>query len=217
MLGPLYAVSFMADGERLLYGGEDRVLRSVSISGAEPPHDIHEFPPVRDARPEIEAIAPVSDATAAVACGATIAIIDIKGKRLLRELDPAIVKVQPPVIHGLAASPDGSMLVAAGSDRIPRIWDIASGKAVAAFPSHPNWIYACRFSPDGHSIVTACRDGVAKPNSVVMWAASGTSPSTAGVSRSPQARRVLCDDGIGSTIHRPPACGRCQWPVPRSR
>ena len=162
VLGPLYAVSFMADGERLLYGGEERVLRSVSISGAEPPHDIHVFPPVRDARPEIEAIAPVSDATAAVACGATIAIIDIKGKRLLRELDPAIVKVQPPVIHGLAASPDGSMLVAAGSDRIPRIWDIASGKAVAAFPSHPNWIYACRFSPDGHSIVTACRDGVAR-------------------------------------------------------
>ncbi|MGI9177900.1 MAG: WD40 repeat domain-containing serine/threonine protein kinase, partial [Pirellulales bacterium] len=159
---PLYAVSFMANGERLLYGGEDRVLRSVKVSGNDAPRDVHVFPPVRDAHPEIEAIAPVSAAMVAVACGATIAIIDTTAEQVLRECDRANLDLQPPVIHGLAASPDGTRLLAAGSDRVARIWDIASGKVVAMFPPHPNWIYACRFSPDGSSIFTACRDGVGR-------------------------------------------------------
>ncbi|MCE9631729.1 MAG: protein kinase [Planctomycetia bacterium] len=159
---PLYAVCFTADGGRILYGGEDRVLRSVSLVGDEPPHEIHTFPPVRDVRPEIEAITPVTDSSAAVACGATIAIIDTTTGRVIRECDHANLDFQPPVIHGLAASPDGTRLVAAGSDRIPRIWDIASGKIVVMFPPHPNWVYACRFSPDGRSVVTACRDGVGR-------------------------------------------------------
>ena len=159
---PLYAVSFTADGEWLLYGGEDRVLRSVSLAGDEPPHDIHTFPAVRDFRPEIEALATMSESTAAVACGDRIAIVDTTADRLLRVCDRANLDRQPPVIHGLAASPDGTRLVAAGSDRIPRIWDIESGKVVLMLPPHPNWIYACRFTPDGRGIVTACRDGVGR-------------------------------------------------------
>jgi serine/threonine protein kinase/WD40 repeat protein len=159
---PLYAVCFTADGSHIIYGGEDRVLRLVAITGDAPPRDGHQFALLDGFSQDIEAITVLTDTTAIVAYGPTLAIIDTADGRLLRELDRGNLDAGPSVIHGVAVSPDGSRIVAAGSDRVPRVWDLASGRIVMTLATHPDWVQSCRFTPDGQRIVTVCRDGVGR-------------------------------------------------------
>ena len=111
---------------------------------------------------DIEAIVRVGKSTVAVACGETLALIDTEDGQLIRNMDRANVDIHPPVMHGLAASPDGTRIVAAGTDRVPRIWDVASGEVVLTLPDHPHWVQACRFTADGSRVITACRDGIGR-------------------------------------------------------
>lgn len=166
---PLYAACFAEDGAAILYGGEDRVLRIVSLADDAPPHEGHRFEPLAGFHQDIEAIALVNATTAVVAYGPTLSIVDTATGRRLRELERGNLDQAPSVLHNVAVSPDRGRLVAAGSDRIPRIWDVASGRIVQTLPAHPDWVHACRFTPDGLNVVTACRDGVGR----VFGAATG--------------------------------------------
>jgi WD40 repeat protein len=104
----------------------------------------------------------VTATTAVVAYGPTLSIVDTATGRRLREFERGNLNESPTVLHNLAVSPDRGRIVAAGSDRIPRIWDVASGRIVQTLPAHPDWVHACRFTPDGLNVVTACRDGVGR-------------------------------------------------------
>jgi WD40 repeat protein/tRNA A-37 threonylcarbamoyl transferase component Bud32 len=159
---PLYAVCFAPNGRSILYGGEDRILRAVSLDGRRPLGELHRFPQVADAHPEIEAIVPVGDDMVAVACGDTIALFDASDGRMLRECAGENKKKHPQVLHGLAASADGRRILAGGSGRKPRIYDTATGERVTTLPAHPHWIQGCRFSADGRLVATACRDGIVR-------------------------------------------------------
>jgi WD40 repeat protein/serine/threonine protein kinase len=64
--------------------------------------------------------------------------------------------------HDVMFSPDGRLLAVAGSDKLLRIIDYATGKPAADPLSHPDWVFTASFSPDGDRIVTACRDGMAR-------------------------------------------------------
>jgi len=72
-------------------------------------------------------------------------------------------------VFSLALSKDGKLLASSSSDRSVKLWDVASAKVVREFqnpdlkpvfpgepaPSHPGWVHAVRFSPDGAQLVTA--------------------------------------------------------------
>lgn len=72
-------------------------------------------------------------------------------------------------VFALALSKDGKLLASSSSDRSVKLWDVASAKVVREFqnpdlkpvfpsepaPSHPGWVHAVRFSPDGARLVTA--------------------------------------------------------------
>jgi WD40 repeat protein len=72
-------------------------------------------------------------------------------------------------VFSLALSKDGKFLASSSSDRSVKLWDVAAGKVVREFqnpdlkpvfpgepaPSHPGWVHAVRFSPDGAQLVTA--------------------------------------------------------------
>jgi WD40 repeat protein len=71
-------------------------------------------------------------------------------------------------VFGLALSKDGKYLASASSDRSVKLWDVETAKVVRDFPnpdlkpvfpgepapSHPGWVHAVRFSPDGSRLVT---------------------------------------------------------------
>jgi WD40 repeat protein/mono/diheme cytochrome c family protein len=65
-------------------------------------------------------------------------------------------------LFALAISKDGKKLATGGTDRIVRVFDVASGKLEHAIENHADWILGIAFTPDGKSLVTASRDKTAK-------------------------------------------------------
>ena len=52
-------------------------------------------------------------------------------------------------------SPDGTRIVTASGDKTARVWDAATGKALATLAGHEGSVSSAQFSPDGTRIVTA--------------------------------------------------------------
>jgi len=158
---PLFGVAFSSDDRAIFFGGDDRTLRRIDVDRPTEPREIHRFDPSHGQAPEIEAIVRAG-AVIVVACGGALAAFDERDGRMLWSSPPPGRTRRQAVLHAIAASPDGRVVAAGGSDREVGIWDTASGSLVAMLPPHPNWVQACRFSTDGSIIATACRDGVVR-------------------------------------------------------
>ena len=57
-------------------------------------------------------------------------------------------------------NPDGLLIVTTNEDGTARVWEAATGNALAVF-TYPGWIMAAGFSPDGHRLALAYGDGSA--------------------------------------------------------
>jgi len=158
---PLYSVCFAADSASLFYGGEDRVLRRVGLTGDRPPEEIHRFVVPEEESPEIETIARAGDVVI-VACGGIVAAIDPEERSVRWWWQWDNRHRKKATIHALAVSASGNRVAAGGSDRVVTILEASSGQQLATFPAHPNWVQACRFSPDDKLLATACRDGIVR-------------------------------------------------------
>ena len=68
-------------------------------------------------------------------------------------------------------------MVTASDDRTARLWDAASGQALAVLPGHEGPVWSAAFSPDGAKVVTASSDPPPfdhAPGTARLWdAASG--------------------------------------------
>jgi hypothetical protein len=77
-------------------------------------------------------------------------------------------------VRGVAFSPDGSLLAAAGDDRTVRLWDAATGAEVRTLTGHAGWVRGVAFSPDGSLLASAGDD-----RTVRLWdAATGAEVRT---------------------------------------
>lgn len=76
---------------------------------------------------------------------------------MLKEL----LQVEDSVL-ALAVSLDGKKVASGGTDRLVRVFDIASGKLEHAVENHADWILGIAFTPDAKALVTASRDKTAK-------------------------------------------------------
>lgn len=72
-----------------------------------------------------------------------------------------LLQVEDSVL-ALAVSKDGTKVAAGGTDRMVRVFDLATGKMEHAVENHADWILGVAFTPDGKALVTASRDKTAK-------------------------------------------------------
>jgi WD40 repeat protein len=74
---------------------------------------------------------------------------------------PAVAQNQLHAGCRIAVSPDGKSLAMAASDRVVRVWDIATGRELVAFKGHTASLNAVAFSPDSKLVASASADTTA--------------------------------------------------------
>jgi WD40 repeat protein/mono/diheme cytochrome c family protein len=72
-----------------------------------------------------------------------------------------LVQVEDSIL-AMAINKEGTKLASGGTDRIIRVFDIASGKLEHAVENHADWILGLAFTPDSKALVTGSRDKTAK-------------------------------------------------------
>lgn len=63
-------------------------------------------------------------------------------------------------VLGIAFSPDGRWLAAAGASCNIRLWQVADGQLLAILPGNERWLWAVAFSPDGNILASGGSDGL---------------------------------------------------------
>ena len=81
-------------------------------------------------------------------------------------------------IHAVMFSPDGHRLATAGQDHAARLWDVATGHALAAPLGHDGPVMALAFSPDGTTLATGGHDGAAPALGRPDWKRAGQPDGT---------------------------------------
>jgi WD40 repeat protein len=61
-------------------------------------------------------------------------------------------------VRALAFAPDGKTLASGGEDLTLRVWEVPSGKVLAALPGHKETILTVGFSRDGALLASAGLD-----------------------------------------------------------
>jgi WD40 repeat protein len=110
------------------------------------------------------------------------------------------------IVHALAFSDDGKMLVSGGADRIVRTWNCQTGEFMRQYDGHTGAIYALAFSPDGSTIASSGWD-----NDIRLWDATSICVADRKVPKiphgciikklefSPQSTHLggVCNNGVG--------------------
>ena len=66
------------------------------------------------------------------------------------------------VVWAVAFSPDGQRVLTGSADHTARLWDAATGEAVATLTGHTAAVSAVAFSPDGKRVLTGSGDKTAR-------------------------------------------------------
>jgi dipeptidyl aminopeptidase/acylaminoacyl peptidase len=162
----------------------------------------------------------------AIAAGTPAQMGEVK---LFNAADGQLVKdlvTTSDAMFGVAFSPDGKRLAAAGADRSIRVFDVASGKQELLVEDHADWVMGIAWSPDGAKLASASRDktskvfdaktgeslltfpGHAEPVFGVAFSPSGTEVATSGRDKQirvwnvADAKQIRAIGGFGNEVYR---------------
>jgi predicted NACHT family NTPase len=77
-------------------------------------------------------------------------------------------------VRAIAFSPDGTRILTGSEDHTGRLWEAATGTAIATLDEHAGVVWAVAFSPDGTGVLTGSWDHTAR-----LWdAATGEAMAT---------------------------------------
>jgi WD40 repeat protein len=65
-------------------------------------------------------------------------------------------------VMACAVTPDGRHVVSASEDKTLKVWELATGRALATFEGHTGEVRACAVTPDGRHVVSASQDQTLK-------------------------------------------------------
>jgi len=158
---PLFAAAFSPSGSLLACGGGQQRLCLIPMDAAAKPQELKPFAEAIAAGSlradgDIESLQFLDDDRIAMACGGMAAVLDVTSG------DVRMFPGHEGTVGQVALSRDGTKLLSAGTDREPRVWNLATGQLMLTLPRHPSWVQGCDFSPDGNAIATGCRDGVVR-------------------------------------------------------
>jgi WD40 repeat protein/DNA-binding SARP family transcriptional activator len=118
----------------------------------------------------------------------------IERPQLADEVSYWLMKAAPGGRGGVldaALSPDGRVVLTAGSDGTARTWNTADGNELRVFRGHRGPVLGATFSPDGRRVLTSSTDGTAR-----LWeAATGEELGIVQTGRGAITRAVFSPDG----------------------
>ena len=158
----VFSVAFSPSGDRIVWGGVDRVIRVAAVGDGEPagtPNGIHPFldgDAVEDRDADIELIRFLDDQRVLVAIHERVCVVDLVSGGIEREFAGEQGDVQ-----AFTLSPDREQIIVGGwHEHMVRVWDMKTGALEVEVESATQWIQGCDFSPDSRRIVAGCKDSV---------------------------------------------------------
>lgn len=151
---PVRAASFTLDGQIIVAGGLDGVVR---LWDADTGKEILTINAHQGAVTSL-AFDPGGKRFATSGADRKARIWDLESGKQLLEVQHDIWIAQ------VTFSPDGKHLATAGWDHVARVWDSSNGKELLTLEGHDNVIFGIAFSPDGKRLATAGWDEL-----VIIW------------------------------------------------
>ncbi|MBL8764262.1 MAG: serine/threonine protein kinase [Phycisphaerae bacterium] len=145
---------------------------------------------------QFEALSRERSVVAALSERGLLRVADIDGNEM------RTIQAGPGPRQAVTVGPGGRLAATAGSDKIIRIWDVATGRMVRALEPRPLHVYSMDFSPDGTRLVGAGEEGA-----ILIWDTRhwelltelrGHTQYVSAVSFSPDGNRIVSASGDGT-------------------